>query len=377
MLILMSGLTFVIMLAELVPAGILDQLCPDLGVSRAQGGQLIGLYSLAIAVCAIPLVAATMHINRKKLLLVLVSIFALGNLVVGITAHYSVALVMRVISGMAAAIFWSMISAYGMRLVPLHQQGRAIATIMAGGTLGISLGMPLMTRIGNVWGWRAEFLILGGLQVLIGMLCQRFLPSVPGERVTGSNNPLSVLKNKYIRMILLLTLLGVSAHYSSYTYITDLVSKMALPGGIEPALLLFGIGSFTSMMLAMKFTDSALRRFIAIMFGSGAVAMLGLYLFPATPWIAYMSFLLWGISFGPLVTMLQAAVARHSTTAKAVATSVQSSAYNFSVMIATSVGGGLISGERGDIMNVVLMSVLLLIPASLFALRAKGTLGAK
>ena len=131
------------------------------------------------------------------------------------------------------------------------------------------------------------------------------------------------------------------------------------------------------MMLAMKFTDSALRRFIAIMFGSGAVAMLGLYLFPATPWIAYMSFLLWGISFGPLVTMLQAAVARHSTTAKAVATSVQSSAYNFSVMIATSVGGGLISGERGDIMNVVLMSVLLLIPASLFALRAKGTLGAK
>ena len=42
-----------------------------------------------------------------------------------------------------------MIAAFGMRLVDPHHQGKAVAVIMAGNTLGISLGMPLMTSIGE------------------------------------------------------------------------------------------------------------------------------------------------------------------------------------------------------------------------------------
>ncbi|MDI9519982.1 MAG: MFS transporter [Bacillota bacterium] len=376
-LLLMSSITFVAILSEMVPAGILGHLSEGLGISQAQAGQMIGIYALASAICAIPLVTATMHINRKKLLLSLLFGFAVSNLLVGLVSNYYVVLAMRVIGGVAAGILWAMISAYGMKLVPEDQHGRAIAIIMAGSTLGVSLGMPAMTWVGNTFGWRVEFMVLGGFIVLIGVLCQMFLPSVDGERVTSSNNPISLLKNKHVLLILLLTLLGVMAHYASYTYVTELVSKMALPGGVEVALLLFGVGSLTSVILAMKFTDTALRSFVSVMFGIGAVALLAIYLWPSTPWIGYVAFLLWGISFGPLVTMLQAGVARHSASAKAIATSMQSSMFNFSIMIATSVGGQLISGEGGNIMNVVLLSVVLLVPATLLSFRAKETLGDK
>lgn len=94
-------------------------------------------------------------------------------------------------------------------------------------------------------------------------------------------------------------------------------------------------------------------------------------------WINYAAFFLWGISFGPLVTMLQAAVARHSETAKAIATSIQSSMFNFSIMFATSAGGALLAGASSGIMAVVMMSVLLLVPAALISFCAKGTLGTK
>lgn len=374
-LILMSSITFIAILSEMVPSGILPHISEGLGINDAQAGQMVGIYALASAICAIPLVTATMRFNRKGLLLWLLVGFAISNIAVAFSHSYYLTLSLRVIGGIAAGILWAMITAYGMSIVPDNMHGRAIAIIMAGNTLGVSLGMPFMTWIGNTWGWRTEFIALGLLITLILVLCFFFLPSVPGEKVTAANNPIALLKNKRVLIILLLTLLGVMAHYASYTFITSIVEEIALPGGIEMALILFGIGSFISVMMAMKYTDTALRKFSAIMFALGAIGLGAILLFPGNHIICYAAFFIWGISFGPLVTMLQAAVANQSSSAKAIATSVQSSMFNFSIMFATSIGGFLLMGY--GIMSVVLMSVMLLIPAAVITVMAKNTMGEK
>lgn len=374
-LILMSTITFVAVLCEMLPAGILGQLRGALGVDAAVAGQLIGVYALASAICAIPLVTATMHFNRKQLLLWLLGGFAVSNFGVGLANSYTLALLMRALAGVASGILWSMITAYGMKLVPPCHHGRAIAIIMAGTTFGVSLGMPFMTWIGNTWGWRVEFFALGGLVVFIALLCFALLPSVAGEKVTRANNPFALLRNRRILIVLLLTMLGVMAHYASYAYITDLVQQINLPGGIEIALLLFGVGPFISMFLAMRFADTALRTFTTFALLSGAVALVTILLQPSAAWAYYVAFALWGLSFGPLGTMLQAAVARHSESAKAIATSVQSSMFNFSIMFATAAGGSLLAGSSGHVMHVIVLSVLLLTAATLIARFAKNTLG--
>jgi predicted MFS family arabinose efflux permease len=68
---LMASVTFVGILFELVPSGVLPQMTESLGVSEGQIGLLVGIYALASAVCAIPLVSATLAVNRKKLLMAL------------------------------------------------------------------------------------------------------------------------------------------------------------------------------------------------------------------------------------------------------------------------------------------------------------------
>ena len=45
----------------------------------------------------------------------------------------------------ASGVMWPMIAAYGTRLVPEHMHGKAITVIMSGNTLGISIGLPVMT----------------------------------------------------------------------------------------------------------------------------------------------------------------------------------------------------------------------------------------
>jgi predicted MFS family arabinose efflux permease len=51
---LMSSVTFVGILSEIVPSGILPQMTDSLGVTESQVGFLVGVYALASAICAIP-----------------------------------------------------------------------------------------------------------------------------------------------------------------------------------------------------------------------------------------------------------------------------------------------------------------------------------
>lgn len=371
-MILMSSVTFVGILSELMPSGILPQMMSDLNISEVQGGNLVGYYAIASAIFAIPLISVTMQFNRKMLLLILLGGFAVSNVIAGLLEDYSAIVILRIIGGICAGVMWPMIAAYGMRLVDEKQHGKAIAVIMAGNTLGISVGMPLVTYIGNEYGWRTEFIALGVFIFVIALIGFFVLPSTPGEKLTKSTSPFALFKIPAVLLVLLLTLLGVMAHYGVYVYITSLVNEVQLAGGIEGALILFGIGSLISVLLAIKYTDKHLRLLTVAMFGLLIVSMLLFLLFGGTTGIAHLAFFLWGLSFGPLVTLLQAAVSKQIESAKDVATSIQSSMFNLSIMIAASVAG-LLLGIYSP-MSLTYFAIALAIPGMVISILAKRTL---
>ncbi len=372
-MLLMSSVTFVGILSELMPSGVLPQMMADLHITEGQTGNLVGYYAIASAIFAIPLISMTMQYNRKVLLLILLGGFAVSNIIAGLLHDYTLIIVFRVIGGVCAGVMWPMIAAYGMRLVGEEHHGKAIAVIMAGNTLGISVGMPVMTFIGNEYGWRTEFIGLGAVIIVIGFISFFALPSKPGEKLTKSSSPFALLKIPSVLIVLLLTLLGVIAHYGVYVYITSLVEEIQLPGGIESALLLFGIGSLISVLLAIKYTDRHLRLLTISMFGLLIVSMGVFLLFGRTTGMGHFAFFLWGLSFGPLVTLLQAAVSRQVETAKDVATSVQSSVFNLSIMIATSLAG-LLLGMYSP-MSLLYLAIVLSIPGLIISIISKKALG--
>lgn len=371
-MILMSSVTFVGLLSELMPSGVLPLMMADLNISEVQTGNLVGYYAIASAIFAIPLIAVTMQFNRKYLLLILLGGFAISNIVAGLLYDYTVIIFLRVIGGICAGVMWPMIAAYGMRLVNENQHGKAIAVIMAGNTLAISIGMPIMTAIGNDYGWRTEFIGLGVVILVIALISFFALPSTPGEKLTKSSSPFALLKIPAVLLVLLLTLLGVIAHYGVYVYITSLVDEIQLAGGIENALLLFGIGSLISVLLAIKYTDKHLRLLTIAMFGLLIISMALFLLFGRTSGMGHFAFFLWGLSFGSLVTLLQAAVSRQVESAIDVATSVQSSVFNVSIMIATSVAG-LLLGIYSP-MSLIYFAIALAIPGMIISFLAKKTL---
>lgn len=372
-MLLMSSVTFVGILSELMPSGVLPQMMADLKITEEQTGNLVGYYAIASAIFAIPLISMTMQFNRKMLLLILLGGFSVSNIVAGLLHDYSLIIILRVIGGICAGVMWPMIAAYGMRLVKENHHGKAIAVIMAGNTLGISVGMPVMTFIGNEYGWRTEFIGLGVVILGIALISFFTLPSTSGEKLTKGSSPFAILKIPEVLIVLLLTLLAVIAHYGVYVYITGLVEEIQLSGGIESALLLFGIGSLISVLLAIKYTDQHLRLLTVAMFGLLIISM-GLFLmFGSITGIGHIAFFLWGLSFGPLVTLLQAAVSRQVESAKDVATSMQSSVFNLSIMFATSLGGILLA--QFSPMSLIYLAIGLSVPGLVISYLSKRSLG--
>lgn len=372
-MLLMSTVTFLGILSELMPSGVLPQMMADLNISEVQTGNLVGYYAIASAIFAIPLISMTMRFNRKYLLLILLLGFAISNIVAGLLHDHSIIIILRVFGGICAGVMWPMIAAYGMRLVSEKDHGKAIAVIMAGNTLGISIGMPVMTSIGNTYGWRTEFVGLGVVIFIIAIISLFGLPSLPGEKLTKNASPFALLRIPSVLIVLVLTLLGVMAHYGVYVYITSLVDEIQLEGGIESALLLFGIGSLISVLVAIKYTDQHLRVLTIAMFGLLILSMAVFLLFGRLTGMGHVAFFIWGLSFGPLVTLLQAAVSRQVDTAKDVATSVQSSVFNLSIMIATSVAG-LLLGNYSP-MGLVYFAIALAVPGMIISFFAKKALG--
>lgn len=373
MMILMSSVTFIGILSELMPSGVLPQMMADLRISEAQTGNLVGYYAIASAVFAIPLVSLTMRVNRKLLLLILLAGFASSNILAGLVQDYNLIILLRIMGGVFAGVMWPMIAAFGMRLVGESQHGKAIAVIMAGNTLGISIGMPIMTAIGNEYGWRTEFIALGLFIALIGLVSLFVLPSTPGEKLTKSSSPFALLKIPTVLVVLLLTLLGVCAHYGVYVYVTSLVEHIQLAGGVESALTIFGIGSLISVLLAIRYTDRYLRLLTVAMFALLLISMALLLLIGDRVGIAHVAFFLWGLSFGPLVTLLQAAVSKQVSTAKDVATSVQSSAFNLTIMLATALAGLLLA--RYSPASLYYFAMILAAPGMVISYFARKTLG--
>ena len=74
--------------------------------------------------------------------------------------------------------------------------------------------------------------------------------------------------------------------------------------------------------------------------------------------MSHAAFFLWGIAFGPLVTLFQAATTRQVDEGKSVATSLQSSLFNFAIMIGSALGGYILGAYGLEILIPVCAAIV-------------------
>jgi MFS transporter, DHA1 family, putative efflux transporter len=207
--------------SELVIAGILNVLADQMHVSIALAGQLITVYSLAFAIGTPVVVSLTARMGRKKVLLLAMLLFIIGNLVSLVSSSFTLLIVSRIILGVSAGVFLVAAFSAAAKMVPPEKIGSTMGTIILGFSSALILGVPIGILLTNMFGWQMIFLFLaaGSLIILIGIAF--LLPEIDGDAPVPFNRQFTVFANPIILSALLLVLFREAGNSVMFTYLTS------------------------------------------------------------------------------------------------------------------------------------------------------------
>ncbi|MFC9997157.1 MFS transporter [Nocardia sp. NPDC127526] len=371
-LLALTTAAFLTVLTEALPAGVLPAMSAGLHVSEAATGQLVTVYATGTALSAIPLSAATAGWRRKQLLLAGIAGFLVANTATAVSLSYPLTLLARFVAGIAAGVVWALLAGYARRLAPEPLQGKAIAIVMAGIPLALSLGIPLGTFLGKAVGWQLTFGLMSVIAVLLIGWIMAAVPDFPGQGRATRIPLLATAKLPGVGAVLFVTLTFVLAHNILYTYVATFLDEVELSDHVDAVLLVFGIASMASIWFTGILIDRQLRGLTIAATILVAIAVALLAAVSGSAVLVFIAAALWGLGWGGVPTLLQTAAAIAGGEAADTAQAMLVTLWN-----AAMAGGGIAGGVLLDAFGprVFPWSVLILLAPTLvvvMAARAHG-----
>ncbi|WP_406821653.1 MFS transporter [Pseudomonas sp. KnCO4] len=347
---------FIAILSETLPAGLLDQIASGMHISQAMAGQWVTAYALGSLLTAIPLVTLTQGWNRRRALLLAIAGFVLFNGLTALSWSNPLTLVLRFCTGAAAGLAWGLIAGHARRMVPVALQGRAMAVAMLGQPIALSLGLPIAAWLGAGLGWRATFVVVTVVALLLLAWVLRSVPDYPGHPAGKRPAAVQVLRTPGVSVVLLVILCWILGHNILYTYIVPLLAAAGMAADIGPALLVFGLSALAGIGLVGLLVDLHLRPLVLLSLAGFALATL--VLGQASAWQVYLGIALWGVTYGGAPTLLQTACADAAGEGGDVAQSMLVTVWNSAIALGGMVGGLLLSGAGVEWFGAVVLGLV-------------------
>ncbi|MNS74437.1 Inner membrane transport protein YdhP [compost metagenome] len=340
---------FGIGVTEFAPMGMLPAIAGDLGVSIPVAGLLVSAYAFGVMLGAPLLTLTTGRVPRRTLLIGLMAIFTLGNLLAAISPSYGMLLAARLITSLNHGAFFGVGAIVVAGLVPKNKQAGAVAAMFMGLTIANVVGVPMATWAGDQIGWRTSFWGIAALGVLAMISLRLTLPRVAAP--TGGNvlAELKVLGRGAVLAALALTVIGSSAMFTVFTYITPILQEetQASIGFVTAMLVTYGVGLTVGNWLGGKFADRSLDRTLVVTLGSLAALLVAFAFAMPFAGISAVLIFFWGGASFALVPPLQMRVMAAASDAPSLASAVNIGAFNLGNAIGAALGGAVIGAGLG------------------------------
>lgn len=239
-----------------VYAGLLSDVAAELSVDLGRAGLLATGFAVTYAVLAPLLASLTAALPRREVLTLGLVALGLVNLAAAAAPTFAWLLASRVACGAIAAFVGPSATAAASALVPPERRGRAMAMVSAGMALAFTLGVPLGSAVGGVFGWRATFVFAGILLLLCAAAIRLLLPRVPVTDTAGLAT-LGIALDPAVLPGLALTALVFTATFSSVAFLGPVANAVAGARGFGVGLFqaCIGLGSILGIVLGGRLSD--------------------------------------------------------------------------------------------------------------------------
>ncbi|CAB4769480.1 unannotated protein [freshwater metagenome] len=344
---------FGIGLTEFGTIGLLPQIGSDFKISAATAGYLVSGYAFSVALGGVLITIAVTKLERKAVLLSLMSLFIAGNLISGLAGTFPIMMVGRVVSALCHGAFFGIGAVVATDLVDITKKARALSIMFTGLTVANVLGVPFGTWIGQQFGWRSTFLAISGIGIAAFIAIVVLVPiDKPHDLASGPRSirqELRSFKQRQVWYSLFVTIFGFGGMFGGFTYIAYTLTRVThfADSSVPYILFLFGIGVFIGNNIGGRSADKHLKATISGYLGALFVILIIFAQTATNKPAAVISILVMGIlGFAP-VSAVQMRVMRYASNAPTLASGANIASFNIGNTIGASAGGFLIAQNYG------------------------------
>ncbi|OBI87805.1 MFS transporter [Mycobacterium sp. 1245805.9] len=348
----LAAAAFTYVTAEILPVGALSAIARNLQVSVVLVGTLLTWYALVAALSTFPLVRWTAHWPRRRALVVSLVCLTVSQLISALAPNFAVLAVGRVLCALTHGLLWSIIAPIATRLVPPSHAGRATMSIYIGTSLALVIGSPLTAALSLMWGWRLAAVCVTVAAAVVTVAAWLLLPELvlSADQLKCVGPRARHHRNRALIIVSLITMVGVTGHFVSYTYIVVIIREVVGVRGPNLAWVLAAYGAAGvisvglvarpldrrprgAVLLCMAGLTAAFVVLTALAFGGGRGVVTAL--------IGIGAIVLWGAMATAVSPMLQSAAMRNGADDPDGASGLYVTAFQVGIM-AGSLAGGLL-----------------------------------
>ncbi|QIF82468.1 MFS transporter [Brevundimonas sp. 'scallop'] len=348
-LLALAAGAFGIGVTEFAPMGLLPVIATDLSVSIPSAGLLISAYALGVVLGAPLMTLATGRVPRRTLLIGLAGIFTIGNALSALADNYALLMIARIITSLNHGAFFGVGAIVAAGLVPPDRKAGAVAAMFMGLTIANVVGVPVATWAGETLGWRASFWGIAMIGVMVMAALALTLPKAAAPAAGDMLAELRVLGRRRVLSALALTVIGSSAMFTVFTYITPILREQtgASLGFVTAMLVVYGLGLTVGNWVGGKFADRSVDRTLIVTLAGLSLVLLTFAVAMPLASVSAVLIFLWGIASFALVPPLQVRVMDAAREAPNLASAVNIGAFNLGNAIGAALGGAVIAGGLG------------------------------
>ncbi|WP_046181198.1 MFS transporter [Domibacillus tundrae] len=343
--ILMIGV-FGILTTEMGVIGILPLIAEHFHISVSKAGLLVSLFALAVAISAPTMPLLFSSINRKKVMLLVLGIFVLGNITSMFATNFTVLLIARVIPAIFHPIYCSLALTVAATSVSKEEAPKAVSKVMLGVTAGMILGVPITNYIAGATSLEMAMLFFAIVNALAFIATLLFVPSMPVKERLSYGAQISVLKKPIVWLAIATVIFIGSASSSINSFIAEYLGTVTNISGktLTLALFLLGIASLIGNVAGGRLlTKNAMKTATYFPIALGIVLLLS-FLTGKSTGPMLITIMLWGILFAIGNNVSQYWITSSASEAPDFANGLFLSCGNLGITIGTAVGGLFISG---------------------------------